>query len=640
MALDSLRRWARSWVALVFIGVIILSFAVFGLGDIARFGGGDFVAKVGKTQVDTEQFATAYNRYVRSRMIENPSFTPADARAELAGQGILYQLVSQAALQEKARRAGLSASDAMVRDAIRSLPEFRGPTGAFDPVIYEGVLAQSGYSRSRFEAQLRSDLTGDMVRRAVTAGLEIPPAYFNAMFEFEAERRTAAYFLLTAAAAGPVEAPSDTDLETIYEENRQTFIKPAYRTVNPLIDTPDVLSEIVEVTDADIEALYNRRNADFVKPVRRAAKRLVYSSQAEAQAAIDAIKGGQSMEELAEAQGRDPSDLRFGPLARPGQAGLIDTAFAEAIFVPASEGLIEEPVQGRLGWAVLDVEIVPEEIITLEEAREALARQVRAEKADTQMDTIRNDAEDLLAQGEELGAIADSVNVPVTDLPPLDREGLDKAGERVDAVANLPTLLQEIFALDLNFESDIIDLSAGGFAIAVVVEEEPTQIPDLSEIRDEVSSAYQATRINERLQASLEAARTAGASDLTALAGQFGVDIIETEPFMRSELPAGFGPQVVSQIFASAPQTIVSGPDATGEALVVAIPLTILGPDQTTAEPFRAQLNTLLSETVGQELETQYVQALQTAFETRVNQRAVDAITDPTYGQGHGFGQF
>ena len=62
--LQMLRSAAAGWVAKVLIGLLVISFAIFGVGNSIFNSGGDVVASVGDTDVPLSRFSGELNREI------------------------------------------------------------------------------------------------------------------------------------------------------------------------------------------------------------------------------------------------------------------------------------------------------------------------------------------------------------------------------------------------------------------------------------------------------------------------------------------------------------------------------------------------------------------------------------------------
>src|SRR5712671_2286610 len=114
--LRGMRKASSNWlgraVMAVVLGLIAVSFAIWGIGDIFRGFGRATVAKIGRTEIGVEQFRQIYNDRLQqvSRQLRRP-LTGDQARSLGFDRQILGQLIAEAALDERARQLRLGLSD-------------------------------------------------------------------------------------------------------------------------------------------------------------------------------------------------------------------------------------------------------------------------------------------------------------------------------------------------------------------------------------------------------------------------------------------------------------------------------------------------------------------------------------------------
>src|ERR1700754_2546678 len=92
-------NWLGRAVMAVVLGLITISFAIWGIGDIFRGSSRTAVAKIGRTEIGVEQFRQIYNERLQqiSRQIGR-AVPPDQARALGFGKQILGQLLSEGPL--------------------------------------------------------------------------------------------------------------------------------------------------------------------------------------------------------------------------------------------------------------------------------------------------------------------------------------------------------------------------------------------------------------------------------------------------------------------------------------------------------------------------------------------------------------
>ena len=92
-------NWLGKIIMAVVMGVLIISFGVWGIADIFRGFGQSTLAKVGRTEISTEQFRQIYNDRLQQvgRQFGRP-LTQDQARALGFDRQVLQQTVAEAAL--------------------------------------------------------------------------------------------------------------------------------------------------------------------------------------------------------------------------------------------------------------------------------------------------------------------------------------------------------------------------------------------------------------------------------------------------------------------------------------------------------------------------------------------------------------
>src|ERR1700743_3341747 len=128
--LRGLRKASSNWlgksIMTLVMGVLIVSFGIWGIADIFRGFGQSTVAKVGHTEISLNEFRQLYTDRLQQigRQFGRP-LTPDQARAFGVDRQVLQQAIAEAAIDEESRRLGLAQSDEETRRMIFSDPNFK-----------------------------------------------------------------------------------------------------------------------------------------------------------------------------------------------------------------------------------------------------------------------------------------------------------------------------------------------------------------------------------------------------------------------------------------------------------------------------------------------------------------------------------
>src|SRR3984885_4148687 len=127
-------NWLGKTIMATVMGVLIISFGVWGIADIFRGFGQSTLATVGRTEISINEFRQNYTDKLQQlgRQFGRP-LTMDQARAFGLDRQMLQQTIAEAALDEEARRLGLGQSDAETMRMILSDPNFKGVSGNLVP---------------------------------------------------------------------------------------------------------------------------------------------------------------------------------------------------------------------------------------------------------------------------------------------------------------------------------------------------------------------------------------------------------------------------------------------------------------------------------------------------------------------------
>src|SRR5215470_2034782 len=288
--LRGMRKASANWLGRIVMGIVLgliaISFAIWGIGDIFRGFGQSTVAKIGSTEITVPQFRQIYNDRIQQlgRELSRP-ITPDLARQLRLDQQLVGQLVAEAALDQRARQLRLNVSDAEVARQIMNDPTFKGLNGQFDRARFEQIIRNAGFTEQRFTAEQKRLTMRREVADTVQAELAPPKTMADAQNRYDNEQRAIDYVVLDSAKAGDVPAPTPEQVTKYYDDHKSEFRTPEYRTVALLSVSAADLAKPGEVSDADAKRVYEANMARFGTPERRQVEQISFPTLEEAQAA-------------------------------------------------------------------------------------------------------------------------------------------------------------------------------------------------------------------------------------------------------------------------------------------------------------------------------------------------------------------
>src|SRR4249919_3778204 len=276
-------NWLGKIVMATVMGVLIVSFGIWGIADIFKGFGQSTVATVGHSEISTEQFRRTYTERLQQigRQFGRP-LTSEQARAFGLDRQVLQQTIAEAALDEEARRLGLGQSDAETMRMIFSDPNFRGVGGAFDPARFQATIRQFGFSEQRYVAEQRRVGLRRQIAGTVSAGIEPPKTLIDALTRFQNEQRSIEYIKLDAAQAGTIAPPSPETLAAYFDEHKTQFRAPEYRKLSFVVVNPEEIGKWTEASDEDAKKVFEQRRDRIGTPEKREIQQMVFPNAEEA----------------------------------------------------------------------------------------------------------------------------------------------------------------------------------------------------------------------------------------------------------------------------------------------------------------------------------------------------------------------
>jgi peptidyl-prolyl cis-trans isomerase D len=628
--LRGLRKASSNWlgktIMAVVMGVLIVSFGIWGIADIFRGFGQSTLAKVGHTEISLNQFRQLYTDRLQQigRQFGRP-LTMEQARAFGFDRQVLQQTIAEAALDEDARRLGLGQSDEETMRLVVSDPTFQGINGKFDPQRFQGIIRQMGYTEQRYIADQRRVSLRRQIAGAMAAGLEPPKTLIEALSRFQNEQRSIDYVKLDAAQAGSVDPPSPETLAGYFDDHKAQFRAPEFRKLSFVLITPEEIGKWSDVPDEDAKKLFEQRRDKLGTPEQRQVSQIVFPSAEEAQAARSRITGGLSFDDLAKERGLSPTDVDLGMVAK---SAILDPEIANAAFALPS-GEVSQPVQGKFGVALVRVGIIQPGVEPSYESLAAnLKKEIATERARTKVAELRDKMEDERGGGASVIEAAQKLGLTPVTVEAVDRSGRTPGGQLATNIPNGLDVVSQAFNSDIGVDNDPISFR-GGYVWYDVLGITPSRERNLDEVKDQVEAKWRDDQITARLRtkATEMVQKLEQGGKLADEAAGMGLKVETATGFKRDASPAGVPSSAVAAAFRTNKDGVGQVPGAGGsEWIVFRVTDVIVPPVDPSADDMK-KLKETLERAMTDEQVAQYVTRLEKDIGTNINEAAFAQAT-------------
>ena len=556
--MNTLRNAVSGWTAKILLGLLVVSFAVWGIGGAVQQGVASSVLTVGDTDVSLQDYAFAYSR-AQARLAEQIQRRPTSEEMQMFGidQGVLSQLVAGAVLDNQGKHIGLGLSKDRLAERIASDPTFRDASGnfsrsAFNTALANARITEQDYIRNQEEAAVRSQIVD-----AVSQGVKPPLAFDRAMGLYQGERRTVDYVSLSPEPADKIEDPSNDVLTKYFEDNKAAYAAPEYRGINYAVLTPEALADPSTVTDEQIKADYEQYKDRYTTPEKRHVRQIVFPDKAAADAAKTKLDGGASFAEIAKDAGRSMADIDLGNVTK---SSIPDPKIADAAFSLKS-GDISGVVDGTFGPAILAVdEIVPGSTKPLSEVSGTIRQALALESAADTASSAYNAFEDARAGGATFAEAAKTAAVPVKPVAAVSEKGITPDGQPVTDLPAQQDLLKGAFQAEPGFDNLPINYQSNGYVFYDVANIDPAHDRPLDEVKDKVVADWKRQEADRLLGEKVELLETdlkAGKS-MQDVAAKAGAEVQTAPSITRQTGAADLGQAGITAAFSGSDGTIAT----------------------------------------------------------------------------------
>ena len=500
--LERIREGSQGIVAKSILGLVILTFAISGIGSYIGSQADTTLAKVNDVEIGQQAFDTAYQNE-RARMEQQFGAMVEQLMADESyvanfRQGILDRLVVEELQRQNAASLGIRVGDEQINKTILAMPEFQ-IGGQFNQDTYVAILRQAGYTPASFREYMRQQLASNQYSGAVFGTEFILPSEEAAFAKLSAQTRSfdMIEFDVNALKAGIT--PEQADLESYFAANKLMYQTPEQVAVEYLLIDSALIANDVQVTEQEVEDFYQNNILDYTQEEQRRLSHILVESADDAEDKINQAKAkldaGEDFAVVAKEFSTDTFSAENGGDLEWVEQGVMGDTFDEAAFALANVGDVTDIVETDFGFHIIKLtELKAEEVKPLTE----VAAEIK--------ETLAQDKSSELYVEAQTKAVETAFEIPDTLEDAAEAAGLKVQSTELLARAQLPGVLSQITVVNQLFDenfiaeginSDLIELSDEKSILVRVIEHKASEQQSLEDVKDAVSQIVIANKAKE-----------------------------------------------------------------------------------------------------------------------------------------------
>jgi len=504
--LENIREGSQGWIAKSILGLVILTFALAGIGSYTN-SVDTSIADVNGEKISQSDFDKAYQAQ-RNRMAQQfgDMFDTLSADENYMANfrnGVLDNLINEKLIDQSSADMSIRVSDERIKTTIRTMTEFQ-VDGVFDNNRYLAMINQAGfYQSSDFRDYLRVEMTRRQLTQAVVASEFNLPYQEKLISALQNQKRNVRFATINAEQFKAGIELTDDEINQYYLANQARFENEEKVKLNYIaLDVNDIAKK-VEVSDADVKAYYEDNMASFRKDEQRRVAHILVEfgdDEAVAKATIEAlltrINAGEDFATLAKESSADTFSGENGGDLDWIERGAMGDAFDEGAFALTEVNSVSGVVQTEFGFHLIKLtDLKAEQVQAFDDVKEELQTKVSNEKAQNKFFELQQEMARLSFESpDSLDEAADAIDAKV-----ITTAWLSKFGNV--APFNNPKAIETAFSdlvLQENLNSDIIELSDTLSIVIRLEEYQAAEVKPLSGVTAQIRDTLIAQKATEK----------------------------------------------------------------------------------------------------------------------------------------------
>ena len=241
----SIGKYSKSIFVKLLVGIIILPFVFWGMGDVFRGGNQNVIATIDSKKVSTQEFVNYLNRLnLNENQIKNLPKTDLVEK-------ILSEYIGRKVMALEIESSGITINDNSLRDIIRNDKLFF-KNGKFSRTEYEKFLLKSNVTAPSFEQNIVEQESRRQFLSSLSGGISIPNTLVEKEFNKENQTKTIRYIDLEKYHSS--RKPSQEKIKELYDKNKSLFIE-EFKSIQYAEITPEIISGSAEYDQAFFKQL-------------------------------------------------------------------------------------------------------------------------------------------------------------------------------------------------------------------------------------------------------------------------------------------------------------------------------------------------------------------------------------------------
>lgn len=571
--LQFLRSNAGSWIIKILMGLIIISFAAWGIADIfVKDPNATVVASVDGhkiTSLDVKHEVINYGNLISKQF--GQEFNLEALKQQGMHRNVVQNLLKEAASKRFAEKFNLRVGEGQIRDSILKNPMFRTEDGQFNPEHFKRFMGMMGKSEAAYIFDTQRRIIQSALSDTLGGDIKPPSLLIDDMYNFKNEKRVAQYIKIPNASMTPPQ-PTDDELKKYHEEKADKFMAPEYRSFKLIKLSSKEEATKIQISDDELKKLYDDNIQEYTRPEKREIDAFITHDLDAAREVKNQLIAKKEPQAIVDTMGKEKVTYNDWGLVTSDD---IPEEIKDAVLIlPLGE--ISEPLQTKDGFYITRIKKIEKAgVDSFETVKPHIAEKEKLARATDQLIDRTNKIDEKVAEGLSIEDVAKEMNLVIQHVDLVDNMGVAKVQtEESKDPLKAPTqeIVQTAFVSPLKEVTSVQENAQGEYFVLKVEEIVPKTLKPLDDVKEQVKKLWtmqqQKEMAEKKAQEIVDEIKKGQA--LVTFAKANNLEVITTEEFTRDGKPLKgvFPRNVLMTLFKEKPNGVEMG--QSGDSYVVA----------------------------------------------------------------------
>ena len=460
--LRALRNKSQSFLFKIFLVLIVIGFAAWGVGDLT----GNKIPPIFKSNDFEISYEQIINDFNKSRVTNTGMVDSQIAIQNGFLNNVLIRNKAKLILNQESKYLDLTVPRSILKKQISENDNFKenlNNKNVFSEKKFNLILRNNNITENEYIEDLQMQILNDKIFDHIN-DLKIYNKSFSKDFYKWQNRQLDLNYIFTPYLQNTNKSQDENSKRTYFNNNKNFFEIPELRNISFISFTPDLFNKDIVITREQIQVAYNERINEFRTPETRDYFQIIFKTKSEANNFYNKVLNKNNFIKESKKLKFNETDIKFVNISKDDLTNNVK----DKIFTNTEIGLMQ-PFETNFGFHVVQINnINKEKVKEVDEVSELIKKNLIYNLASEKLYEKIESINDLAFSGNNLNEIillSSIKNLKLNKVLNVSRNGNIYVNYKPKKSNFNKKFLNEIWKLEINEVSELIEINDNEFIL-------------------------------------------------------------------------------------------------------------------------------------------------------------------------------